>query len=125
MARQNEDNHQLYHLQPMPVNIPDVQTIEKIHFAQHQQQQQQQRQQKPQQPECNSSGRPAVVIMSGDSAKEVPGLVFGFDVNEKLLSDEVFDSFTTRFCAPNKLNTTAYNHDKIVNFIGQGTLLVE
>lgn len=105
----------------MPPNITDVRTIEKMHFAQVQQQQQQQQ-------NCDSvdrtnsngaDGRPAVVILSGET-KEVSGLVFGFEINEKLLSDDVCDNFMSRFVLPVKLNTTTYNHDKIVSFIGQG-----
>lgn len=125
----------------MPRNIPDVQTIEKMHFAQA---------------NYNNNGggggsgvssdtdvnnvkfgadcdtnrtttansgepsRPAVVILSGDGNKEVSGLVFGFEINERLLCDDVYNSFVERFAAPSKHNTNAYNHDKIVNFIGQG-----
>lgn len=105
----------------MPANITDVRTIEKMHFAQVQQQLEEQ--------DCDSGertngggegGRPAVVILSGEAVKEVSGLVFGFEINEKLLSDDVCDSFMSRFVLPVKMNTSAYNHDKIVSFIGQG-----
>lgn len=113
-------------LQPMPPNITDVRTIEKMHFAQVQE--------RNNNNNCDSvvertnggggdgDGRPpAVVILSGET-KEVSGLVFGFEINEKLLSDDVCDSFMSRFVLPVKLNTSAYNHDKIVSFIGQGNV---
>lgn len=115
----------------MPPNITDVRTIEKMHFAQVQQQQQQQLNNNNNNNSCdsvvvertnnsnNNNQPPAVVILSGET-KEVSGLVFGFEINEKLLSDDVCDTFMSRFVLPVKYNTNAYNHDKIVSFIGQG-----
>lgn len=116
----------------MPHNIPDVQTIEKMHFAQVYHDDVANHVAEPQRHpsvDCDSVERtsvgdggdslPAVVILSGET-KEVSGLVFGFEVNEKLLSDDVCDTFMSRFVVPVKFNTDAYNHDKIVNFIGQG-----
>lgn len=116
-------------LQPMPPNITDVRTIEKMHFAQIQQQQQQQNNcdsggdrtivNNNNNNNVNDDGNPAVVILSGET-KEVSGLVFGFEINEKLLSDDVYDTFMSRFVLPVKNNTNAYNHDKIVSFIQEG-----
>jgi hypothetical protein len=67
--------------------------------------------------------RPPVVILSGfGNSKEVPGLVFGFDINEQLLSedDKSFrcEEFISRYVAPEVYTTTSHNHDKIVSFIG-------
>ncbi|KAB0791504.1 hypothetical protein PPYR_03304 [Photinus pyralis] len=119
-------------------NIPDVQTIEKMHFKQLQktyglnysdlianhyvvpalsnkcEQSQVQYTSNP----CDSdrtNSRPAVVILS-DNGKEVSDLTFGFEVNEQLLSDDVCEYFTTRFHVPEVFHK--HNHDKIVNFIG-------
>ncbi|CAH0549441.1 unnamed protein product [Brassicogethes aeneus] len=60
-------------------------------------------------------GEPAVVILSGSNNKEVPGLVFGFDINEQLLSEDVCENFVARYAFP---KTCDAQHDKIVNFIG-------
>lgn len=105
----------------MPPNITDVRTIEKMHFAQIQEQQQNNNycDNSARTNNNNNNNRPAVVILSGET-KEVSGLVFGFEINEKLLSDDVCDNFMSRFVLPVKLNTSTYNHDKIVSFIGQG-----
>lgn len=118
-------------------NIPDVQTIEKMHFKQLQktyglnysdlianhyvpalsnkcEQSQVQYTSNP----CDSdrtNSRPAVVILS-DNGKEVSDLTFGFEVNEQLLSDDVCDYFISRFHVPDVFQK--HNHDKIVNFIG-------
>lgn len=115
----------------MPPNITDVRTIEKMHFAQVQQQQQQLLDNN----NCDSVERtnnnnnvggnllPAVVIMNGETTTKdvsVSGLEFGFEVNKRLLLDDVSDTFTARFVSPPKVNTNVYNHEKIVNFIGQG-----
>ncbi|XP_008201602.2 uncharacterized protein LOC103315223 isoform X2 [Tribolium castaneum] len=68
--------------------------------------------------------RPPVVILSGlGNSKEVPGLVFGFDINEQLLSEDnnkdfCCDDFIARYVAPETYTATSHNHDKIVSFIG-------
>lgn len=65
-----------------------------------------------------SAEMPPVVILTESGNKEVPGLVFGFDINEQLLSEEVCEKFCSRFLMPDVFTTTSHNHDKIVNFIG-------
>ncbi|XP_063926642.1 uncharacterized protein LOC135140150 isoform X2 [Zophobas morio] len=67
--------------------------------------------------------RPPVVILSGyGNSKEVPGLVFGFDINEQLLSEDNKDfcceDFISRYVPPEAYTTTSHNHDKIVSYIG-------
>lgn len=177
----NEKESIQYNAQRLPPNIPDVQTIEKIHFMQCRSQlppslpQQQHKQNRhlssspllntntpnhihasnqldPNQVsidtvtspssdkkldcdmgdrtmmgESNSKSRecqeeeegpPPVVILSGIGNKEVTGLVFGFDVNEQLLQDDICDNFIARFVQPEGYTHTSHNHDKIVNFIG-------
>lgn len=118
-------------IQPMPHNIQDVQTIEKMHFAQANSNSDGDRHHSVDF-DCDNVDRtsdysdtPPVVILSGDGNKEVSGLVFGFEINEKLLSDDVCNSFISRFIMPVKYNTSAYNHDKIVNFVGQGELTLK
>jgi hypothetical protein len=118
----------------LPPDIPDVQTIEKMQLI---------GQGHPS--NCYDTGplkngndcsadcdisertsvevRPPVVILSGfGNSKEVPGLVFGFDINEQLLSedDKSFrcEEFISRYVAPEVYTTTSHNHDKIVSFIG-------
>jgi hypothetical protein len=120
----------------LPPDIPDVQTIEKMQLI---------GQGHPS--NCYDTGplkngndcsadcdisertsvevRPPVVILSGfGNSKEVPGLVFGFDINEQLLSedDKSFrcEEFISRYVAPEVYTTTSHNHDKIVSFIGAG-----
>ncbi|XP_044260420.1 uncharacterized protein LOC123008604 isoform X2 [Tribolium madens] len=72
----------------------------------------------------NNHHRPPVVILSGlGNSKEVPGLVFGFDINEQLLSEDnnkefCCDDFISRYVAPETYTTKSHNHDKIVHFIG-------
>lgn len=62
---------------------------------------------------------PPVVILSGmGKNKEVSGLVFGFDINEQLLSEDICQDFIARFMAPEVYTHSSHNHDKIVNFIG-------
>lgn len=62
---------------------------------------------------------PPVVILSGmGKNKEVSGLVFGFDINEQLLSEDICQDFIARYMAPEIYSHTSHNHDKIVNFIG-------
>ncbi|XP_056638058.1 dentin sialophosphoprotein-like isoform X1 [Diorhabda sublineata] len=68
--------------------------------------------------EEEEEGLPPVVILSGIGNKEVTGLVFGFDVNEQLLNDDICDNFIARFVPPEGYTHTSHNHDKIVNFIG-------
>ncbi|KAJ8979806.1 hypothetical protein NQ317_001296, partial [Molorchus minor] len=63
-------------------------------------------------------GPPPVVILSGLGNKEVPGLVFGFDVNEQLLNEDICENFISRYVAPETFTHSSHNHDKIVNFIG-------
>ncbi|KAJ8954232.1 hypothetical protein NQ318_005828 [Aromia moschata] len=63
-------------------------------------------------------GPPPVVILSGAGNKEVPGLVFGFDVNEQLLNEDICEDFISRYVAPEVFSQSSHNHDKIVNFIG-------
>ncbi|RZC42440.1 micronuclear linker histone polyprotein-like [Asbolus verrucosus] len=120
----------------LPPDIPDVQTIEKMQLMG----------QGHPPSNCYDSGpmkngndcgsvdcdisertsvdvRPPVVILSGfGNSKEVPGLVFGFDINEQLLSEDGGDfcceDFISRYVAPETYTTTSHNHDKIVNFIG-------
>lgn len=65
---------------------------------------------------------PPVVILSGIGNKEVTGLVFGFDVNEQLLHDDICEDFVARFVAPQGYTQASHNHDKIVNFIGSSKL---
>lgn len=72
--------------------------------------------------------RPPVVILSGaEAVKDVPGIEFGFAVNPDLVNPDVttphaiinacefFDRF---FRPPTNANADAYNHDKVVNYIG-------
>ncbi|XP_049824312.1 uncharacterized protein LOC109604854 isoform X3 [Aethina tumida] len=59
---------------------------------------------------------PPVVILSGVNGKEVPGLVFGFEVNEQLLNEDVCETFKARYYMPEQYDSR--HHDKIVNFIG-------
>lgn len=61
---------------------------------------------------------PPVVILSGVNGKEVPGLVFGFEVNEQLLNEDVCETFKARYYMPEQYDSR--HHDKIVNFIGLG-----
>lgn len=62
---------------------------------------------------------PPVVILSGmGKNKEVSGLVFGFDINEQLLSEDICQDFIARYMAPEIYSHSSHNHDKIVNFIG-------
>ncbi|CAH1982488.1 unnamed protein product [Acanthoscelides obtectus] len=180
----NEKDSIQHNAQMLPANIPDVRTIEQMHFLQRNaaaaapaspvvqavspaeqqrvqspvpapaptQPQQQQAQTRRQQPHhqhhnhcdnerpttiagSNSSAesedgssscggmdnRPPVVIMSSGAAsgnKEVPDLVFGFDINEQLLHESACESFVARWVAPETYTFHSHNHDKIVNFIG-------
>ncbi|CAH1275121.1 unnamed protein product [Diabrotica balteata] len=170
----NEKESIQFNAQMLPPNIPDVQTIEKMHFMNcHPQQQQPQHIPSPivvtqhvprtnhphpvtqsestqtctevvtslpsnkNKVDCDKSDRtmvsdsnsnkgeggederpPPVVILSGIGNKEVTGLVFGFDVNEQLLQDDVCNNFVARFVAPEGYTHVSHNHDKIVNFIG-------
>lgn len=83
--------------------------------------QQQQPQQPPQQQDENDEDRPPpVVILSGIGNKEVPGLVFGFDINEQLLNEDICENFISRYVEPENFKNSTHNHDKIVNFIGSG-----
>ncbi|KAF5284192.1 hypothetical protein FQR65_LT00192 [Abscondita terminalis] len=130
----------------LPHNIPDVQTIEKMHFKQLQQAMQQnfasnnfqevivnhmpmcashEQQSQVQYMPKNVSGHTCdsertcarpAVVILSGNGKEVSGLTFGFEINEQLLSDDVCDNFTSRFLVPH--NFHRHNHDKIVNFIG-------
>ncbi|XP_060532932.1 uncharacterized protein LOC132705957 isoform X2 [Cylas formicarius] len=77
---------------------------------------------------------PPVIILSG-TAKEVPGLEFGFDINEQLLQEDtgveedcddrggggrgsVGEDFTARYMAPpEQTSLTPQSLEKIVNFI--------
>ncbi|KAL3271225.1 hypothetical protein HHI36_021720 [Cryptolaemus montrouzieri] len=68
--------------------------------------------------DSSSDSRPPVVILSGQSNKEVSGLEFGFDVNEQLLSEDICENFVQRFVVPETYSATSHNHDKIVNYIG-------
>ncbi|KAK9892509.1 hypothetical protein WA026_020497 [Henosepilachna vigintioctopunctata] len=70
--------------------------------------------------DSEDSPRPPVVILSGlNSSKEVTtGLVFGFDVNEQLLSEDICENFVERYVSPVSYTDTSHNHDKIVNYIG-------
>lgn len=63
---------------------------------------------------------PPVVILSGLGNKEVPGLVFGFDINEQLLNEDICENFISRYVEPDNFKNSTHNHDKIVNFIGSG-----
>lgn len=89
----------------------------------HQQSHQQQQQQLQKQQEQNDEARPPVVILSGLGNKEVPGLVFGFDINEQLLNEDICENFISRYVEPDNFNNSTHNHDKIVNFIGSGEFL--
>lgn len=130
----------------LPHNIPDVQTIEKMHFKQLQQAMQQtyvsnnfqdvivnhlpmcvthehqsQVQYMPKYETDNScdserTNTRPAVVILSGNGKEVSGLTFGFEINEQLLSDDVCDNFTSRFYVPDVFQK--HNHDKIVNFIG-------
>lgn len=71
----------------------------------------------------DDEGPPPVVILSGVGNKEVPGLVFGFDVNEQLLNEDICENFISRYIAPEVFTHSSHNHDKIVNFIGTGEFL--
>ncbi|KAJ8930558.1 hypothetical protein NQ314_016620 [Rhamnusium bicolor] len=71
----------------------------------------------------DEEGPPPVVILSGIGNKEVPGLVFGFDVNEQLLNEDICENFISRYVAPEVFSHSSHNHDKIVNFIGSAKIL--
>ncbi|XP_018572853.1 uncharacterized protein DDB_G0284459 isoform X2 [Anoplophora glabripennis] len=175
----NEKESIQFNAQMMPPDIPDVQTIEKMHFMNrppppHQPAQTQHHLPPPQRPSnptqlpvppqvppplvvtptappavpppvinstqnvvtneininsvnCDNSertiseedeGPPPVVILSGVGNKEVPGLVFGFDINEQLLNEDICENFISRYIAPEVFSQSSHNHDKIVNFIG-------
>lgn len=90
----------------------------------HQQPHQLQQQQIQKQQEQNDEERPPVVILSGLGNKEVPGLVFGFDINEQLLNEDICENFISRYVEPENFKNSTHNHDKIVNFIGSGEFLV-
>nr|XP_023024108.1 uncharacterized protein LOC111512246 [Leptinotarsa decemlineata] len=154
----NEKESIQFNAQMLPPNIPDVQTIEKMHFFNRP---------PPTQPQqnlpiishtqlsppgsqetfvtsaltpqnetnsihsnsiiCDNSERtisegdespPPVVILSGIGNKEVTGLVFGFDVNEQLLNEDICEDFISRYVAPEIFSHSSYNHEKIVNYIG-------
>ncbi|CAH1118421.1 unnamed protein product [Phaedon cochleariae] len=171
----NEKDSIQFNAQMLPPNIPDVQTIEKMHFL-NCPPPQQQRPPPPDPPattpltahaavsslpahtaaspaaahtaaspvpahtvslsagdlvdsetgsNCDSVERtiedrpPPVVILSGQGSKEATvGLVFGFDVNEQLLKEDICENFVARYVAPPAFDSSALNHDKIVNFIG-------
>ncbi|KAG5884717.1 hypothetical protein JTB14_019840 [Gonioctena quinquepunctata] len=153
----NERESIQFNAQMLPPNIPDVQTIEKMHFLNRPPPTAQQQMlisthspvsahdpheafATPALPPqsvtnsihsnntiCDSSERticedderpPPVVILSGIGNKEVTGLVFGFDVNEQLLNEDICENFISRYVAPEVFNQSLHNHDKIVNFIG-------
>lgn len=63
-----------------------------------------------------STGRPAVVILSG-ADKEVSGLTFGFDINEQLLSGDICSDFVGGFVPPKVDHSSKFNHEQIVDFI--------
>lgn len=88
----------------------------------HQQQQPPlQNHQQQQQPQEDDEERPPpVVILSGLGNKEVPGLVFGFDINEQLLHEDICENFISRYVEPENFKNSTHNHEKIVNFIGSG-----
>lgn len=65
-------------------------------------------------------GPPPVVILSGLGNKEVQGLVFGFDINEQLLNEDICENFISRYVEPENFKNSTPNHEKIVNFIGSG-----
>lgn len=91
------------------------------HQHQQQQQQQQQETQTPNNDENEEIDRPPpVVILSGSGNKEVSGLVFGFDINEQLLHEDICENFISRYVEPECFKNSTHNHDKIVNFIGSG-----
>lgn len=127
----------------MPPDIPDVQTIEKMQLLS---------QGHPSNCYTNNSVvnngsdcssvdcdinertnnidvRPPVVILSGfGNSKEVPGLEFGFDINEQLLSEDNDslgpDNVMKRYLAPENYTSTSHNHDKIVSFVSGGKLFL-
>lgn len=90
----------------------------------HQQQQQQQHQTIQKLQEDDEDRPPPVVILSGLGNKEVPGLVFGFDINEQLLNEDICENFISRYVEPDNFKNSTHNHDKIVNFIGTGKPLI-
>lgn len=78
-------------------------------------------QQQPQiQEEMDEERPPPVVILSGLGNKEVSGLVFGFDINEQLLNEDICENFISRYVEPENFKNSTHNHEKIVNFIGSG-----
>ncbi|CAG9861063.1 unnamed protein product [Phyllotreta striolata] len=138
----------------LPPNIPDVQTIEKLHFMNCHPHKRSSSSSgaaaacryagqpdsvrlpspieidgQPKRQDCDMDAStgveeddderpPPVVILSGVGNKEVTGLVFGFDVNEQLLQEDVCEDFIARFVAPQTFSSSSHNHEKIVNFIG-------
>lgn len=69
----------------------------------------------------NDRTRPAVVILSGDTGKDVTGITFGFDINEQLLCGDVCSDFISRYIMPDAaIHSKLFNHEKVVNFIGNG-----
>lgn len=82
--------------------------------------QQQQHQIQKREEEDDEERPPPVVILSGLGNKEVPGLVFGFDINEQLLNEDICENFISRYVEPDNFKNSTHNHDKIVNFIGSG-----
>ncbi|XP_017778902.1 PREDICTED: uncharacterized protein LOC108564383 [Nicrophorus vespilloides] len=104
----------------MPLDIPDVQSIEKMQLKNLQQKK-----------SCDEAAaasvepmekRPAVVILSGGDKKQVSDITFGFDINEQLLTssgeaDDVCSDFVSRFYLPE--STPKIGHvDKLVHYIG-------
>lgn len=87
-------------------------TVVDNHHNRHQQPQKQE--------EIDEERPPPVVILSGLGNKEVPGLVFGFDINEQLLNEDICENFISRYIEPENFKNSTHNHDKIVNFIGSG-----
>lgn len=105
-------------------NSSDLTVVSETVVVDNHHQQPHQLQQQIQKQEQNDEERPPVVILSGLGNKEVSGLVFGFDINEQLLHEDICENFISRYVEPENFKNSTHNHDKIVNFIGSGEFLV-